>query len=124
MKKTLFIFTIMLMTAAMLSNIALAQKFYGISSPDYATAGDYMEVHTNVQNTYTKNIPDAKVVVFVPNADIYEKSSPFYLSKNMNYGRFMHVYVPEGTPAGEYDMRISLFHNGKMQHQWRTITVE
>lgn len=123
MKKTLIFMTI-IVAMAMLSNVALAQKFYGISSPDYAEKGDVMEIHSNIRNDYGKNIHGAKVVVFVPDADIYEKSSPFYISRNMNYGRFMHVYVPEDTPSGEYDVRISLFHNGKMQHQWRTVTVE
>jgi hypothetical protein len=123
MKKTMLGLIIFLLVATSI-NVALAQKFSGIRVDDKIKGGDFIEVHANVRNNLDKNIEKGKIVFYIPELEIYEKTSSFDIEKNINYGRYMHIYVPENTNEGLYLARISFMHNGKTQHQWRWVYVE
>lgn len=122
-RKTI-IAVIALFSFFILANLASAQRFSGIYVSNEVSRGDDIEVFANAKNTLDKKINHAKMVVYIPELDIYESSDSFFMSRSVNYGRNMQVYVPADAEPQEYDVRISLFHNGKMQHKWRVVTVE
>jgi hypothetical protein len=120
MKKAILALIVLLLAI----NIASAQKFSGIRVDDTVKSGDYLEAHANIRNTLSTTIKHGNLVFWMPDIEIYEKSSSFNIPKDINYGRYMHVYIPQNTEPGIYLARVSFIHDGKVQHQWRYVEVE
>ncbi len=114
---------IVLFAALMAVSLVSAQKFSGVRMDDSTSAGNYIELHANARNNLNVKVDDAQIVVWIPELDIYEKSSSFDILRGTGYGRFMHIYVPKSAASGLYIARISLIHGGDFQHQWRMIEI-
>ena len=111
MKKKLFA-----MIAIFLFSIFIGRVYVD----DVVTPGDYFEVYTTYHNTGNSRAEDMHLTVYMPELNMFHRTSTFDLASEDNGGRYVIPYMPAETPSGWYQMWIMLTNDNQRDyaHQW------
>jgi uncharacterized membrane protein len=94
-----------------------------ISNNGEVNSGDFMSFYFDFTNRGDVDFDNLRIQVGIPELGIARRAGPFHLSKDKSMTKELTVFVPYGTPAGEYLVRITLFDDEAKRVQTRYITV-
>ena|SRR3989344_6892866 len=82
-----------------------------------------LELHYNARNDGSKNIDNAKVILWVPELDFYIRTSTFDLEKREKHGQFLFLPQDE-VKKGTYLAKMTLSSDYAKDSKWIWLVVE
>lgn len=126
MKKLIMVLIIAVLLSSM-SSIALgynSNQHLKFGKIRYGSVYDKnLELHYNARNDGSKNIDNAKVMLWIPELDFYIRTSTFDLEKREKHGQFL--FLPQDdVKKGTYLTKMTLSSDYKKDSKWIWLVVE
>jgi len=121
MKANYFLMTIlMVFLVTVMHHTNIGRTYY-----DNVNPGDEMMLLTNIDNQNNDDINNAKVIFFVPELDLYWRSSTsFDLDSNDKTSKFLFPEIDADAEPGAYRARVTVSSDDTRESDWTWLIVE
>ena len=102
MKKLILIaFMVLMVSSVFAADVSIV--------PTFAEAGEDTELFVRVTNPSSKDLDDVRVVMYIPDFDIYEVSNSFDINDGSSATAVFFVTMPEDVELGYYPVIVNIY---------------